>query len=251
MFSWKKPKRFPILVAHRGSSAVCPENTLSAFEQAAKDGADAVELDVQLSKDGNLVVIHDSRVDRTTSGRGRVREKTLRELKRLDAGSWFDRRFSFEKIPTLQEVLELFDGKLGINIEIKSSRHLTTQFDVIEQCLKLIEEFKAWESVMLSSFQHSLVREAKVLEPRIVGGVLFHPLRHARRSPGLLASKAKAEYFICGKLSLRNRMVINAHNKGLKVGVYTVNTQPEFTKVLKKGVDCIFSDSPFAIRKLF
>src|SRR3972149_9393656 len=111
--------RFPVMViAHRGFSGQAPENTLASFKKARELGSDMIELDVRFSKDGHMVVMHDDTLDRTTNGRGKVADYTLKELKQLDAGSWFAPQFSDERIPNLNEVLELAKGKILVNIEI-------------------------------------------------------------------------------------------------------------------------------------
>ena len=115
MFGFKRP----LIAAHRGFSAQYPENTMASFEAAVQAGAHMIELDVTLSRDEEVVVIHDDTVDRTSDGSGPVRAFTLRELKQLDAGRWFQPRFSGEKIPALKEVLAAFKDRIWINIEIK------------------------------------------------------------------------------------------------------------------------------------
>jgi len=112
--------RFPVIViAHRGFSGGAPENTISAFKKAIEVGSDMIELDVRFSKDGEIVVIHDETLERTTTGKGRVIEKTISELKQLDAGSKFHSSFSGEKIPTLRDVLQLAHRQIPVNIELK------------------------------------------------------------------------------------------------------------------------------------
>src|SRR5512147_1736179 len=108
----------PIIFAHRGASAHAPENTLAAFELALSQGADAIELDVKLSSDGQVVVIHDPTVDRTTGAKGRVKDMTLADMRTLDAGSFFSQNFVNEKIPTLEEVFETMGKRLFINVEL-------------------------------------------------------------------------------------------------------------------------------------
>ena len=111
----------PVLrVGHRGAKGHAPENTFASFNLALEMGVNAVETDVHLSKDGEVVLIHDHTVDRTTDGRGFVKDMTLRELKQLDAGSWYDTRFAGQRIPTLTELLEWARGRVGVAIEIKN-----------------------------------------------------------------------------------------------------------------------------------
>lgn len=120
-FSWLSPPYCPVVVAHRGSSGNAPENTMAAFRLALKEGADAIELDVHLSKDGHPVVIHDVSLDRTTDGSGKIRNYTLQKLKKFNAASGWENGFSFQEIPTLDSVLREFGPAVGINIEIKWS----------------------------------------------------------------------------------------------------------------------------------
>ena len=108
------------MVAHRGASGLAPENTLAAFRKALEVGADAFELDVRLTRDGRAVVMHDRRVDRTTTGRGLVGTHTLEELKSLDAGSWYGAEFAGEEVPTLEEVFDTFPQELPIYVELKA-----------------------------------------------------------------------------------------------------------------------------------
>src|SRR3954452_5816424 len=107
------------IIAHRGASGYAPENTIAAFDKALEIKTDYIEIDVQRSKDGKLVIIHDHKVDRTTNGTGYVRDLTYEQLKRLDAGSWNGPQFSGEKIPSFEEILDRYHGKIGILIELK------------------------------------------------------------------------------------------------------------------------------------
>ena len=133
--------RFPVMVvAHRGFSGAAPENTLAAFRMAIEAGSDMIELDVHLSKDGKVVVIHDETQERTTNGQGRVADRPLKEIKGLDAGSWFSPPFAGERIPTLQEVLSLAQGKVPVNIEIKNPTH--GKYDITELAEKALLEVR-------------------------------------------------------------------------------------------------------------
>jgi glycerophosphoryl diester phosphodiesterase len=109
----------PLKIGHRGAAGYCPENTIASFKKALELGADYLELDIQMTKDGELVVIHDTTVNRTTNGKGRVKDLTLREIQSLDAGSWFHSNFAGEKIPALSEVFDEFAGKIGFLLELK------------------------------------------------------------------------------------------------------------------------------------
>lgn len=139
--------------AHRGYSATYPENTLLAFERALETGVEQIELDVALTKDQHVVIIHDDTLERTTDGQGRVNEHTLAELARLDAGSWKDSAYQGQRIPTLEEVLERVSGQAWLNIEIKIHRHKAEWITrLTEKTLKLIRTHRAESWVVLASF---------------------------------------------------------------------------------------------------
>ncbi len=122
-----------LVIAHRGASGYAPENTLASIRKGLDMGADMVEIDIHLSKDGEVVVIHDATLERTTDGTGKVQSKTLEELKKLNAGSWFGKEFSQEKIPTLKEVIDLMDGKALLLIELKNDSKNGMYEDLVEK----------------------------------------------------------------------------------------------------------------------
>lgn len=249
MFSWLTPARFPIIVAHRGSSRHAPENTLAAFRQAMDDGADAIELDVHLSKDGQVIVIHDDRLERTTNGHGRVGDYTLDELRQFSSGEWLHKKFSSEKIPTLTEVFELVSGRVGINIEIKYTKRRTQSKLIVERCIEIIRRFKSFKSVLISSFHHPLLQLAKRIDRSIVSGALYHPVLHFRKSPIKLAKAVQAQYVLLATSMIREKIVTESHRRNLFVGVYTVNSVKNLQRVRIAGVDSIYTDTPSTILK--
>ena len=150
-------KRF-YTIAHRGASAYYPENTMSAFKAAVDMKADMIELDVLLSKDNIPVVFHDERLDEKTNGSGLVCDHTLSDLKKHDAGSWFDTKFKNERIPTLREVLEFSRNRILVNIEIKPE--VVTEKEesgIVKLVLNLVEELGMEEVVMISSFDYRVL----------------------------------------------------------------------------------------------
>ena len=164
----------PLIIAHRGFRAKFPENTCIAFEAAVQAGAQMLEMDVTLTLDKELVIIHDTTVDRTTNGTGLVNSFSLRELKQLDAGSWFDSRFADERIPTLSEVLDnIVTDKILLNLEIKPA-NLSTQSVIgeIEQMLvTVIEERHLLPKVLITSFDAGALTRIKQLDHRIPIGL--------------------------------------------------------------------------------
>ena len=174
-----------LLGGHRGNPDECPENTLISFRSAIELGVDLVECDVHLSEDGGLPVIHDHLLDRTTDGSGLVRDYTMAELKRLDAGSWKDPRFKGERIPSLDEVLAVAKGQVGVAIEIKN---LPLPYAGIEVAVvRTVKDAGMINDVVVISFDHRSVQRVSELEPEILTGVLeaSRPVDILRDCPGV------------------------------------------------------------------
>jgi len=226
-------------IAHRGASGRAPENTHASFAAALDLGAEAIELDVQLSADGELVVIHDETLERTTDGKGQVGDHTAAELAALDAGSWFAAEFAGERIPRLADVLAQVRDRVTLNVEIKSARDL----GAIEPRLAALvarEQATAW--VVFSSFHSAGVRNMRAAAPWARLGVLCD---EDPRTRGLaLANEVNAELLIPGRRWLDPRIVEEAHVRGLDVWVWTVNEPGEMRRLIALGVDAIFSDYP-------
>lgn len=160
----------PFIGAHRGASAYCPENTLASFKKAYELHADLIELDVQLSKDGQIVVFHDFMLDSKTDDKGLLRDRTLSELKKLDVGTWFSENFSGERIPTLEEVLSWAKDKIWLNIELKQIEHF--QEPLAKKVVQLIEYYKMEEHVQIISFNHSALAEVRKFNKKIMTCVI-------------------------------------------------------------------------------
>ena len=234
----------PIILAHRGDSAHAPENTLPAFSQAIQEGVDGIELDVKLTADGHVVVIHDSDVERTTDGKGRVAALTLDAVRKLDAGSWFDPKFSGTKIPLLDEAFETIGRDKLINIELKN---YSTPFNglALKVC-ELIKRHNNGSQIILSSFfAFNLNIAAKIL-PNVSRGLLA-----MRGTPGLWA---RSFGFMFGDFqalhphvsSVSRQQVARAHRVHRRVHVWTVNDPEEVIRLTDWGVDGIITDDPAA-----
>ena len=246
-FSWHKPERRPIIVAHRGSSEIAPENTSQAFRRACEDGADAIELDVHLSGDGHVVVIHDESIDRTTDGKGKVRGYTFRQLKKYNAASGWNKRFVFESIPSLEDVLAEFGNKIGINIEIKKEQTSKTQHELLRKTMNLITRYKLIETVLVSSFSSKVIKEAGMLDSRIGRGLLYDPVSHALRSPVVMAKSLGVKYLILNRRVTMKRTVKAAHVNDMLVGEYAVDTHPQAARSIRYGIDVLFTNHPLKI----
>lgn len=233
-----------LIFAHRGVSQSAPENTLPAFELAMQQGVDGVELDVMLTKDKQIVVVHDFELGRTSDKRGFVEKMTLAEIKSVDAGGWFDEKFSNTRIPTLREVFDLIGGKLLINIEIKMHRK-DKSTELINRTLNLVREYDIEDTVIYSSFNPF---------------PLFCIKRKNLKTPiGFLSFGTKLGKFfqiIYGKILLRpnayhlnknhvsEKIIQKAHQKGIAIRSYTVNEREEMQKFFAWGIDGIFTDNP-------
>jgi glycerophosphoryl diester phosphodiesterase len=235
----------PYIIAHRGISAKAPENTLASFAIATEaPGIDMVELDVRLSKDEEVIVLHDRTLQRTSTGNGVARKYSLRELKTFDAGSWFDPSYRDEHIPTLLEVLQLVGKTRWVDIEIKSDPFQRERRGLLEKkVLAVVDECSMRDRVFYSSFDHHLVSNLKKCAPEAITGVLYNLFRDFGRSPSKLARRAEASVFICAKTELRRSMIDDARNHGIAVYVYTLNSIKDAQKMIQVGVDGIISDN--------
>jgi len=241
-------KKQPLIIAHRGASAHAPENTLAAFNMALDMGADGIELDVMLSQDQELVVMHDDTVDRTTNGSGRVKEFSYRTLKDLDAGKAFAERFSGEHVPTLTEVFEQLGGKLLINVELKN--YASPFDDLTYKVIDLVESNKLADSVILSSFNPLNLSRAFRRNPAIKRGLLTFPkaLGSLLRGPvgRLFPYNALHPYFS----DVNKRMIDHMHNLGRQVNVWTVDDPVEIRLLSQMGVDMIICNDPLGARQV-
>ena len=228
----------PLVIAHRGSSAAAPENTIAAFERAITDGADAIELDVHLSRDDHPVVIHDETLERTTNGSGPVRGHTMRELKRLDAGAWRGRAFAGQRLQTLQEVLERFRGRTRFWIELKGGSELYP--DIEERIVGLLEVYDVIDGALVQSFDHAALARLRGFSRELSLGALLAraPLDVARDVPPIAdAVCASAEI-----LGAPEREAIR--RSGRQCHVWTVNEPALMDRLVGLAVDGIITDRP-------
>ncbi|MEY8561008.1 glycerophosphodiester phosphodiesterase family protein [Jeotgalicoccus halotolerans] len=230
-------------IAHRGASGYAPENTLAAFDKAVEMQADYIEIDVQLSKDDLPVVIHDDTLDRTTNGTGNISAHTFQELRSLDAGSWFDKDYAGEKIPSLNEVLEMYGEKINILIELKSPELYP---GVEEKVAEALAKYKLDTSnnIVIQSFNHpSVIKSAEML-PEITHGVLAGENYKNVTDQQLQEFAAYAEYFNPNLKIVSSELVDKVHQAGMKISPYTIKTKAEAERIYKFGVDGLITDYP-------
>ncbi len=229
-----------MIIAHRGASKQAPENTMAAFRRALELGADGIELDVHLTSDGYLAVIHDEMLDRTSNGKGLVRDRTLAELKELDFGSWFSKDFSGERIPELNEVLRLLSDWDGLlNIEIKNG---PVFYPGIEKAVAdAVRKYKRLNRTIISSFNHYSLVDIRKYEPGIKTAPLYmagiyQPWEYAR---SIGASAIHPLFY-----NIVPEVMLGCKQNNIMVNPFTVD-QPEHIKAMAAaGVDGIITDVP-------
>ena len=220
-----------ISIGHRGATGHAPENTLTSFKKALELGADMIELDVHVCKSGEIIVMHDEKVNRTTNGKGHISKKSLKELKNLTIKK-------IEKIPTLIEVLNLVNRKCKINIELKGKG---TEKPVSKIIKKYIQKGWSYNDFLVSSFYPSKITEIKNINPKIRIGILVEKISLEIIA---LAKKFKVYSINPNIKSISKKFVKKAHQKRLKIFVYTVNKPGKIKKMKELGVDGIISDFP-------
>ncbi len=232
-----------LVFGHRGARAYAPQNTIPAFELAVQQGAQGVELDVHRSRDGQLVIMHNFDVDETTDGSGRITEKTLAEIKALDAGSKFAPEFAGTPVPTLDEVFEVVGKRLFINVEIKSE---SLETDGVEQLVADCIRRHAMETrVIISSFNPLALSRFRAALPDVPIGFLY-----AKESPAVafeaikaIPHEAKHPHFSLIDAAL----MTEARANGRIVNAWTVNDPAEARALVVLGVSGIITDAPDVI----
>lgn len=232
----------PVVFAHRGASAHAPENTLVAFELAAAQGADGIELDAKLTADGHVVVFHDQTLERTTDGIGRLVHKQLAELRALDAGSHFGPQFRGEKIPLLEEVFESVGKKLFTNVEL--TNYATPWDGLVEHVCGLVKKCGLEDRVMFSSFLPTNLRKARTLLPDVPRGLLA-----AQKWKGAWARSFGFSFGDYAALhphvaDVDAHEVQRVHRLRRRIHVWPVNEQQDIRNLKNWGADGIFTKDP-------
>ena len=240
--------RKPLIIAHRGASAMAPENTMTAFWLAKELGADGIELDVMLSADERLVVIHDRSLTRTTNGQGMVNESNWEQLKFLDAGSKFGEEFEGEPLPLLEQVFEELGGQFLINVELKN--FATPRDGLVNKVVNLVEQTGLAESVILSSFNARNLLEVERISPSIRRGLLTLPGLAGRPFRGWFGRRYHYDALHPFYEDVTPNLVKNLHSRGKQVNVWTVDRPANLLQMKAYGVDMIICNNPAHAREV-
>jgi glycerophosphoryl diester phosphodiesterase len=244
--------KLPLIIGHRGASAVAPENTIAAFREALAVGADGIEFDVRLTRDGVPVVIHDSTLRRTGGLPHRVADLTWAEISKVDVGSWFSASFANETVPGLGELFTLLHSNNStLYLEMKSDS-ASDQRALAEACAKTIGEHAAKERVIVECFQLPALRILKEIDPEIKTVALFEP---SFTNPSVLSDQRiinQARDVGAAALALHHRLareslVQKAKDAGLHVAVWTVDDPAWIGKAKKIGIDALITNNPTAM----
>ncbi|MGB0522118.1 MAG: glycerophosphodiester phosphodiesterase [Flammeovirgaceae bacterium] len=239
------------VIAHRGYSSKAPENTLAAFRLALNSKADMIELDVHLSKDDQVIVIHDATLARTTGTSGTVRSKTVAELKKLEAGAWFDAKFKGEPIPTLEEAIQLVNGESILLIEIKVDEHSNVYPNLVKGILALIEQYDASTWCILQAFESEYLKEIQAAK----ASVPYYKLIVNTHAPIPTYIDSQFRWGVIDKSipfqainpyykTLTPNQVKQWHDEGYEVHTYTVNERETMQQIAQMGVDGIITNYP-------
>lgn len=232
----------PTVMAHRGLSADAPENTLYAFSDAISVGADFIELDVQQTRDGVLVVMHDSNLKRTTGVNKDIWDVDYADIQNLDAGSWFDPAYANARIPTLEETLQFVDKRAKLNIEIKPTKHGS---DTLEQDVaELITQYQYTDACYVTSFSYGSLKKIKEANPEIRTGYLMSV------AYGQFYSLKYADAFSLNKVFVTSQVVNAAHQQGKQIFAWTVNSMSEVRSLCNLHVDSIITDDPVMVQNV-
>jgi glycerophosphoryl diester phosphodiesterase len=232
-------RRLPRVIAHRGGRKWGPENTLAVFRKCVDADFYGIELDVHRAKTGELVVLHFDDLTKTTNGKGLVKDKTLRQLKRLSAGAWFAPEFAGEKVPTLKEVLDVIDGRLMVNVEVKNAPDAYAGIE--DDLIELLDAYGYSDKIIVSSFDHAFLKRFQEKTDAYKTGLLINGL--LLDLPAYAAEVGTTAWhpqFV----NLRADQVKLAQQAGIEVNVWTLNEVSEWNSAVRMGVDGIVTDDP-------
>ena len=242
-----------LIVGHRGAMAYAPENTLISFEEAIRRGADHVEMDVQLSKDSEVVIMHDTSVDRTTDGSGLIRELNWKKIRTMDAGIWYGTEYINQHIPSLKEAIARFRNRktsrrhpVGFIVELKTVRG--SGGSLADAVVKILHDEEFTDRAIVISFDTVALQEVRAASKQLATGLLYS--EEGDESRITQAHDIGASALCPRKSSVTARSVSAAHRANLAVNVWTANTKNEMKRMLACGVDAVTTNFPDRLRSL-
>lgn len=241
-----------LVISHRGANRYAPQNTLPAFQKSVELGADGFETDVHITKDGKVVLCHNYTIDETSDGCGEISKKTLEELKGYDFGKYFSDKFKGTKIPTIDEFLSLVETTdiSVLNIEIKSPKEAETA--IVSETIKAVKEHGLFDRLLISSFDPKILVEAKKLDKNCKTGFLYAP-NHTiffkmAHKPVAFCKEIGADALHPFHLLVNDKYVKKAHEAGIMVNPWTVDTEKAIDAMIDLGVDGIITDFPDVVK---
>ena len=232
------------ITAHRGASREAPENTLAAFQRAIDDMADYIELDVQMTSDGYIVVMHDASAYRTTGVAKNITDMTYEEVKKLDAGYWFSEKYRGERVPSFEEVLKLVKSSpvsIKLNVEIKSSADSSIAAGKV---IELIKKYSMEQNCVITSFDYDALLAVKSMDEDIQTGYILSV------AYGRFYENTNVDFFSVNASFLTKRTVDAIHNTGKQVYAWTANNDTSIKNLANKGIDNIITDEPVMAREV-
>lgn len=240
-------KKDLFVAAHRGSSGTAPENTIAAYLEAIKAGADIVEADVQMTQDRKVIAFHDKNISRTTEGSGRVKDMNYDEFKDLDAGSWFSDKYKGEHIPLLSEIIRTIKGKCYLNIEVKNIEG--DDFgEKIEKIIEVIHKEDYQDFTIFSSFYYNTLYQLKQKYPDFPTAAIRIP--KDTRLPSVIAGETGCEAFICSIDEMTEDVADDIKSSGMFAACYLVDSREDLDRVLKLPVRGLVTNYPAKIKSL-
>ncbi len=239
LYEFENNKSQVDITAHRGNVMYAPENTIAALTTAAGNGADYAEIDVQQTRDGELILLHDSSLKRTTGENSNIWELTLKEVKELDAGSWFDESFTGEEIPTLGEAIEASKGKIKLNIEIKINGHGD---DIVNKVVDEIYKYGIQNDCVVTSLDYDTLQAVENRASSLnTGYIMFVAMGDL--------SQLNIDFYSVEETNVTEKFVTNAHLLGREVHVWTINEADDMDKLINLGVDGIITDNEILLKE--
>ncbi|MBQ3760966.1 MAG: glycerophosphodiester phosphodiesterase [Clostridia bacterium] len=229
-----------LILAHRGACAYAPENTLPSFQLAVDMGADGIECDIHLTKDGHFLVCHDDKVQRTSNGKGYIKDLTLSEVKSLDFGAWFDKKFAGVTAPVLEEMLDVVKNMKVINIEIKRFEGCDNQDEALNRFYSVLTGCGVLKNTIVSSFDKQILKRLKELHADVYTCLLYDKIDRPAFTAQSIGCSAIHPHFGY----LKKVTVDNAHARNLKVNCWTADGEEDIARMLKIGCDGIISNKP-------